>query len=43
MWVIPRLDLVVSYNDANMHTWTSGRRNPTHTAMKLLIDAVVDP
>ena len=43
MWVIPSLDVVVSYNDANMQTWTSGSRNPTNTAMKLLVDAVVDP
>ena len=43
MWVIPSLDIVVSYNDANMRTWTSGRKNPTNTVMKLLVEAVVDP
>ncbi|RMG39270.1 MAG: hypothetical protein D6725_05470 [Planctomycetota bacterium] len=41
MWAIPSLDIVVSYNDARMHRWTSGRDNPTNTAMKLLVEAVV--
>ncbi len=41
MWVIPSLDIVVSYNDANLRVWTSGPKNPTNTAMKLLVDAVV--
>jgi CubicO group peptidase (beta-lactamase class C family) len=40
MWVIPSLDIVVSYNDARMRQWTSGEKNPTNTAMKLLIEAV---
>ena len=40
IWVIPSLDIVVSYNDARMHTWTAGRGNPTNTAMKLLVEAV---
>ncbi len=39
MWVIPSLDIVVSYNDANLHGWTSGRNNPTNTAIKLLVAA----
>ncbi len=41
MWVNPSLDIVVSYNDANLRVWTSGPKNPTNTAMKLLVDAVV--
>ncbi|MDP6442803.1 MAG: hypothetical protein QGG36_28250 [Pirellulaceae bacterium] len=40
MWVVPSLDLVVSYNDAKMRTWTSGEKNPTNTAMGLLLDAI---
>jgi len=40
MWVIPSLDVVVSYNDAKMRTWTSGRKNPTNQAMKLLVAAI---
>ena len=40
MWVIPSLDVVVSYNDARMHTWVNGRANPTNTAIKLLLDAL---
>ncbi len=40
MWVIPSLDIVVSYNDAKMRKWTSGTENPTNEAMKLLIMAV---
>ncbi len=39
MWVIPSLDLVVSYNDASMKHWTSGERNPTNEAMKLVVGA----
>ncbi len=42
MWVIPSLDIVVSYNDARMKQWTSGRNNSTNTAIKLLIEALVD-
>jgi CubicO group peptidase (beta-lactamase class C family) len=42
MWVMPGLDIVVSYNDANLREWTSGRKNPTNTAMKLLVDSVVE-
>lgn len=41
MWVMPGLDIVVSYNDANLREWTSGRKNPTNTAMKLLVESVV--
>jgi hypothetical protein len=41
MWVIPSLDVVVSYNDATMRQWASGKENPTNTAMKQLIEAVV--
>ena len=40
MWIIPSLDIVVSYNDAKMRTWTSGTKNPTNEAMKLLMRAV---
>ncbi|MDP6467077.1 MAG: hypothetical protein QF918_05040 [Pirellulaceae bacterium] len=40
MWVIPSLKIVVSYNDAKMKKWTSGEKNPTDTAMKLLMEAV---
>lgn len=40
MWVIPSRDLVVSYNDAELRNWTSGRDNPTNTAMKLLMTAL---
>ena len=32
---------VVSYNDANMRTWTSGTKNVTNEAMKLLMRAVI--
>jgi CubicO group peptidase (beta-lactamase class C family) len=39
MWVIPSLDIIVSYNDANMRTWISGPENPTNQAMKLLVAA----
>jgi len=41
MWVIPSLDIVVSYNDARMRKWISGPENPTNTAMKLLLQSVV--
>jgi CubicO group peptidase (beta-lactamase class C family) len=41
MWVIPSLEIVVSYNDATMRDWTSGEKNPTNTAMKLLTESVV--
>ena len=41
MWVIPSLEIVVSYNDANLNGWTSGPKTPTNTAMKMLADAVV--
>ncbi len=41
MWVIPSLDLVVSYNDAQLNGWTSGQDNPTNQAMKRLVDAVI--
>ena len=40
MWVIPSLDIVVSYNDAKMRKWTSGTKNPTNKAMKRLMMAV---
>lgn len=39
MWVMPGLDLVVSYNDAKMRRWTSGEKNPTNEAMKLVVAA----
>jgi hypothetical protein len=34
LWVIPSLDIVVSYGDANLEGWTS-----VNKAMKLLVDA----
>lgn len=40
MWVIPSLNVVVSYNDAQMRNWTSGADNPTNTAMRLLVEAI---
>jgi CubicO group peptidase (beta-lactamase class C family) len=42
MWVIPSLDIVVSYNDANLRHWASGNQNPTNTAMRQLIEAVIN-
>jgi hypothetical protein len=39
MWVIPSLDIVVSYNDTKLRGWTSGPQNPTSRAMSLLVDA----
>jgi len=38
-WVIPSLDVVVSYNDAKLRGWTSGEKSPTNRAMKLLVEA----
>ncbi|MBI1901358.1 MAG: serine hydrolase [Planctomycetia bacterium] len=38
--VIPSLDIVVSYNDAKLEGWASGKENPTNRAMKLLVEAV---
>ena len=43
MWVIPSLEVVVSYNDAKLDGWTSGHRNPTNQAMKLLVQACGAP
>ena len=43
MWVIPSLDIVVSYNDANLQGWHSGENNPTNQAMKRLVSAVQQP
>ncbi len=40
MWVMPGLDIVVSYNDANMRRWNSGTDSPTNQAMKLLVQSV---
>jgi len=40
MWVMPDLDIVVSYNDANMRRWNSGADSPTNQAMKLLVQSV---
>lgn len=42
LWVIPSLDIVVSYNDASMHDWVSGAANPTNEAMRRLIAALVE-
>jgi CubicO group peptidase (beta-lactamase class C family) len=44
LWVIPSLDLVVSYNSAarlKSKDWTSGPDTPTNRAMRLLMRAVV--
>jgi hypothetical protein len=41
MYVIPSLDLVVSYNDARLKGWSSGG-SPTNDAMKLLVEAVAE-
>ncbi len=43
MWVIPSLDIVVSYNDANLRGWHSGEKSPTNQAMKRLVSAVQQP
>ena len=43
MWVIPSLDIVVSYNDANLRGWHSGETGPTNQAMKRLMAAVRQP
>jgi CubicO group peptidase (beta-lactamase class C family) len=43
MWVIPSLDIVVSYNDANLRGWYSGEKGPTNQAMKRLVAAVHQP
>jgi hypothetical protein len=40
MWVIPSLDIVVSYNDARLRQWHSGESSPTNQAMKRLVAAV---
>ena len=40
MWVIPSLDVVVSYNDAKLNGWNSGEQSPTNQAMKRLLAAV---
>ncbi len=42
MFVMPGLDLVVSYNDAaSLRGWSSGPDSPTNQAMKRLVAAVV--
>ncbi len=40
MWVMPSLDIVVSYNDAKLRAWNSGAQSPTNQAMKRLVKAV---
>jgi len=41
MFVIPSLDIVVSYNDAHeLSKWVNGPDNPTNRAIGLLVDAV---
>jgi CubicO group peptidase (beta-lactamase class C family) len=42
MFVMPALELVVSYNDASLKEWTNGANSPTNQAMKLLVRAVMD-
>ena len=39
MWVIPSLDIVVSYNGAKLRGWYSGEKSPTNQAMKRLVAA----
>ena len=42
MFVIPSLDLIVSYNDADkLAGWLPGPGNPTNKAMKRLVEAVL--
>ncbi len=43
MWVIPSLDIVVSYNDAKLQGWYSGNENQTNQAMKRLVSAAEQP
>lgn len=43
LWVIPSLDIVVSYNDAKLQGWYSGEKSPTNQAMKRLVEAVQQP
>jgi len=44
MFVIPSLDLIVSYNDADkLAGWLPGPDNPTNRAMKRLVEAVDRP
>jgi hypothetical protein len=38
--VIPSLDIVVSYNDAELEGWKSGKESPTNRALKLLVAGV---
>ncbi len=40
MWVIPNLDIVVSYNDAELRQWHSGEDSPTNQAMKRLVATI---
>jgi CubicO group peptidase (beta-lactamase class C family) len=40
MWVMPSLDIIVSYNDAQLRGWNSGTKSPTNQAMKRLVAAV---
>jgi hypothetical protein len=40
IWVIPSLDIVVSYNDARLRDWHSGETSPTNQAMRRLVAAV---
>jgi CubicO group peptidase (beta-lactamase class C family) len=41
MWVIPSLEIVVSYNDAKLDGWFSGGKSPTNQAMKRLVAALL--
>ncbi len=42
MWVMPSLDLVVSYNNARIRGWKPGKKSPTNQAMKRLVAAVME-
>jgi hypothetical protein len=46
LWVMPSLDIVVSYNDSQLddgrlHGWTNGEKSKTNEAMRQLAQAVV--
>jgi hypothetical protein len=43
LWVIPSLDVVVSYNDAKLNGWYSGEKAPTNQAMKRFVSAIRQP
>jgi hypothetical protein len=43
MFVIPSLDIVVSYNDAeNLEGWVNGSESPLNKAMKIIVEAIIE-